>query len=259
MSSSRLLGPPRRRQRLGQRGLLVEELGAPVPDPAGLDEDHLAARRKQVGQHPLGALEEREPRLHAVELLARAPGAPTPTPPRAAASSSDSAAAWISGVTTSSRHPKRATAPMSCSERWSLTANAVSRSTSSPHRSMRTGASAVEGNTSTIPPRTANSPAVLDLVLAAVPPGHQLGEERADVDLLARPDDDRRGPVGGPEPLEQRADRRDDHPRAAPAACRRARRVSACRTARRRPIVSISGLTRSKGRVSHAGRTVTGP
>ena len=71
---------------------------------------------------------------------------------------SDAAAAWISEVTTSSRQPKRATAATSCSERWSLTANTVSRSTSSPHRSMRTGTSAVEGNTSTIPPRTANSP-----------------------------------------------------------------------------------------------------
>ena len=35
--------------------------------------------------------------------------------------------------------------------------------------------------------------------------------------------------------------------------------VSAWSTASRRPIVSVSGLTRSKGRVSHAGSTVTGP
>ena len=34
--------------------------------------------------------------------------------------------------------------------------------------------------------------------------------------------------------------------------------VSAWSTARRRPIVSVSGLTRSKGRVSQAGSTVTG-
>ena len=42
--------------------------------------------------------------------------------------------------------------------RWSLTLNAVSRSTSSPHRSMRTGVSDVDGNTSMIEPRRANSP-----------------------------------------------------------------------------------------------------
>ena len=71
---------------------------------------------------------------------------------------SDAAASRSSGVRTSSRHPKRATEVRSCVDRWSLTENAVRRSTSSPHRSMRTGSSAVEGKTSTIPPRTANSP-----------------------------------------------------------------------------------------------------
>ena len=68
------------------------------------------------------------------------------------------AAARSVGVTTSSRQPKSATARRSCDDRWSLTEKAVRRSTSSPQRSMRTGTSAVEGKTSTMPPRTANSP-----------------------------------------------------------------------------------------------------
>ena len=42
--------------------------------------------------------------------------------------------------------------------RCSATANRVSLSTSSPHRSMRTGSSSVLGNTSMIAPRLANSP-----------------------------------------------------------------------------------------------------
>ncbi len=43
----------------------------PVADPPRLDQDHLGPRRQEVGQDPLAAVEEREPRLHAVELLAR--------------------------------------------------------------------------------------------------------------------------------------------------------------------------------------------
>ena len=50
------------------------------------------------------------------------------------------------------------TSSRSAVERWSLTPNVGRRSTSSPHRSMRTGASAVDGNTSTIAPRRATSP-----------------------------------------------------------------------------------------------------
>ena len=42
--------------------------------------------------------------------------------------------------------------------RWSLTLKVVRRSTSSPQRSMRIGVSAVDGNTSMIEPRRANSP-----------------------------------------------------------------------------------------------------
>ncbi len=55
------------------------------------------------------------------------------------------ALARTSSSGTSSRAGKISTSSRSAVLRWSLTLNVVSRSTSSPHRSMRTGASAVDG------------------------------------------------------------------------------------------------------------------
>ena len=63
-----------------------------------------------------------------------------------------------SSLGSSSRAGKISASARSAVERWSLTPNVVRRSTSSPHRSMRTGASPVDGNTSMIAPRRANSP-----------------------------------------------------------------------------------------------------
>ena len=134
-------------------------------------------------------------------------------PPRAAASLSDSAAAWIAGVTTSSRHPKSATAPMSCSERWSLTANAVSRSTSSPHRSMRTGTSAVEGNTSTIPPRTANSPRCSTWCSRRYPRATRSARSAPSSTCWPRRMTIGAVPSGGPSRWSSARTGRDDHPR----------------------------------------------
>ncbi len=54
--------------------------------------------------------------------------------------------------------------------------------------------------------------AVLDLVLAPVPAGDQLGEERIELELVAGPHHHGRGDAQRAEPLEQRAHRRDDHP-----------------------------------------------
>ena len=68
------------------------------------------------------------------------------------------ARARTSSVGISSRAGTMATSASSAVDRWSLTPKRVSRSTSSPHRSMRTGPSAVAGNTSTMAPRRANSP-----------------------------------------------------------------------------------------------------
>ncbi len=68
-----------------------------------------------------------------------------------------------SSVSSSSRHGgahSRSSPPASSSVvvRWSATANLRISSTSSPKNSTRSGCSSVGGNTSTMPPRTANSP-----------------------------------------------------------------------------------------------------
>ena len=63
------LGTPGGRQCLGQRSLLIEQLHAPVPDPPRLDEHHLGSPPEQIGHDPLALVEEREPRLHSVELI----------------------------------------------------------------------------------------------------------------------------------------------------------------------------------------------
>ena len=58
----------------------------------------------------------------------------------------------------SSRQGYNSTSDRDTVARWSATPNSVRRSTSSPHRSIRTGASSVDGQTSRIDPRTASSP-----------------------------------------------------------------------------------------------------
>ena len=138
----------------------------------------------------------------------------TPTP-HGRLRDSRSAAFATPAVTVTSRHPYSATPDRSRCERWSLTEKAVSRSTSSPHRSTRTGSSEVGGNTaSTIPPRTANSrrSAVLDLVLAPVSLRHEPPEQIAHVDLESRSDQLRCRVLERPEPLEQRTHRGHHHP-----------------------------------------------
>ena len=97
-------------------------------------------------------------------------------------------------------------------ERWSATENSVSRSTSSPHRSMRTGTSAVDGNTSTIEPAHGDLAAVLDLVLAAVAGGRR-ARPTSSVGSSWSPcaDDDRLDVLDvGAEPLHERPDRGHD-------------------------------------------------
>ena len=76
---------------------------------------------------------------------------------------SSAARSRTSAVSSSSRHGGATTSlgrafAESGSERWSATEKQRSSETSSPQNSMRTGDSAVGGNRSTIPPRTANSP-----------------------------------------------------------------------------------------------------
>ena len=74
------------------------------------------------------------------------------------ASPSSQARRRTSSVSSSSRHGGAHSRSTFSSARWSATANARISSTSSPQNSTRRGCSSVGGNTSTIPPRTANSP-----------------------------------------------------------------------------------------------------
>ena len=141
-----------------ERGLLVEQLLRAVAQPARLEQRDDRARRQQVGQEVLVGRQPRQPRLHAVERLPFGEALPLLRAPRlrlqqlgrACAAPPRSRAARAPGRSTHRRS--------SIVERWSATENCDSRSTSSPHRSMRTGWSAVDGYTSTIAPRTATSP-----------------------------------------------------------------------------------------------------
>ena len=76
------LEPPGGGQGIGQGGLLLEELAGPVPDPAGLDQHHQGVVAQQVGDQLLGVGQPRQPRLHAVELVAVGQPVPLVAPPR---------------------------------------------------------------------------------------------------------------------------------------------------------------------------------
>ena len=86
------------------------------------------------------------------------PGAPTARAPTARPRPGAPRPARTSAVGSSSRAGTITASSIGSVERWSWTENSVSRSTSSPQRSIRTGASAVDGNTSMIDPRRATSP-----------------------------------------------------------------------------------------------------
>ena len=150
---------PRRSQRLGEVVLLGEQVGGPVaacaaarrarPSPAS-GSTSVSSRSSSTshGSQLSMPVEQRRPRR----------AAPTARGPTARRRRASSARPRTSSVGISSRAGKISASSRSADERWSLTPNVVSRSTSSPHRSMRTGASAVDGNTSMIAPRRANSP-----------------------------------------------------------------------------------------------------
>ena len=171
---------------------------------------------------------------------------------------SSSARRRTSSVIRSSRAGKtRASSTLSV-ERWSWTENSLRRSTSSPHRSMRTGASDVDGKTSMIDPRRATSPRCSTSSSRRYP----------DVTSRARRSSASRTSPGrtttgstssspGPSrwrsalmaPTTMRGGR--------PARSLWSSPASRHSTRSRRPIVSTLGLTRSKGSVSQAGKSST--
>ena len=79
-----LLGTPGGRQCLGQRSLLVEQLDAPVPDPARLDEHDLGSPPEQIGHYPFARRRGTGATTPCRRIARPAPGAPTPRSPRAA-------------------------------------------------------------------------------------------------------------------------------------------------------------------------------
>ena len=124
------------------------------------------------------------------------------------------ARARTASVGITSRAGKTQTSARSSVERWSLTPKRVSRSTSSPHRSMRTGASAVDGKTSTMAPRRANSPRCSTSSSRRYPNVTSWAAKRVGVHDVARPHDDRLDHGGvGAEPLQQRSNGGDHHQR----------------------------------------------
>ncbi len=104
-SSSPSLAPHVGGERLGQGGLLVEQLHRPVADAPRLDEHHLRPGGQQVGEHACARRRGRGATTPCRRTAPRARDAPRWTHPRAAAPS----APWPSGACrrwrTSSRQP----------------------------------------------------------------------------------------------------------------------------------------------------------
>ncbi len=172
--------------------------------------------------------------------------------PHGSVSTSFAAVARTSSVGISSRAGKMRTSAMSPIERWSFTPNVVSRSTSSPHRSMRIGASAVEGYTSMIAPRRANSPRCSTSSSRRYPNSTSVRDSSSG--SISAPGRTMTGSIvvaPGPSfcssartPVTMIAGTR--------AGSRKRHRIS-----RRWPIVSTLGLTRSNGSVSQPGKWTT--
>ena len=79
------LGAPRRRQRVRERGLLVEELLGSVAHPPRLAQQDEGVGPQEVGEEVLAVAQPRQPRLHAVEGLAVGQPLPLLRAPRLAA------------------------------------------------------------------------------------------------------------------------------------------------------------------------------
>ena len=194
---------------------------------------------EQVEQHVLVVGEPRQPRLHAVEGQALGQALPLLAPPRLAAHERLGPLAaprrWAAAHGTGRSRPRL---EVDRSTRWSATENSVSRSTSSPHRSMRTGH--VGGRREDVDDRAAHGDlaAVLDLVLAAVAAPRRGGRRARSGRRRRR---GRRRSARRPRRGGRVAGRAPAPARRRPAERARARRGRRHIVRRRRPMVSTVG------------------
>ena len=154
-------------------------------------------------------------------------------------------------VTAASSCSSRAGKMIACTKssvlRWSFTLNDVSRSTSSPHRSIRIGVSAVLGNTSMIDPRRATSPRCSTISSRRYPSCTNLASNCSE--SISSPGLMMIGcSVVAPGPSFCNSARTEPSTTFGGFSLRKRHNTSS-----RRPMVSTLGLTRSNGSVSHAG------
>ena len=148
-------GRPRRLQELLARRDQVVGAG---PDPLGVAQQHGRRRRQEVDERLHVADQHRCQRLHALDRMALGQLREQVPSTTGCSAASSAARARTSSVSSSSRHGGAQSSSTASSERWSATANRRISSTVSPQNSTRSGCSSVGGKTSTMPPRTANSP-----------------------------------------------------------------------------------------------------
>ena len=209
-SSSPSFAPHGRGQRLGQRRLFVEQLRPPVPYAPRLDEQHLPARRQQVRQDALGGLQEGQPRLHAVELVAAGQTVPHRRPPGPARPQDLGRGAQLLGQNELATAIERdgveiargaLVAHGERSEAVHLVTPQVDAHRFVGRRREHVDDASAHGELA----------AVLHLVLASVAERHQLGQEHIELELVAGTDHHGGELAQGAEPLEQCSNGRHDH------------------------------------------------
>ena len=203
-------------QGLGQGVLLVEQLDGPVPDAARLDQHDLGVGGQQVGEQLLVGRSHGSQRLHAVEDLALGQPLPLGPAPRLGRRPGRPPGPGPRRSGRSSRHPKidrpvEVGRPSAGRRRRTRSAGRPRR----PRGRCAPAASAVDGNTSTIPPRTASSPRCSTWYSRRYP-----APTRAPTSRPRRRGAPRRRPRAGDaasrhgaEPLQQGPDRGDHHRR----------------------------------------------
>ena len=206
---------PGRRERAGERGLLVEQLLRAVAHAPRLAHEHERVARQEVGQEVLGRREPRQPRLHAVEGLALGESLPRARRPTVGSARAARGALAHLGASAGARGRGRSM------PRVDVVGRALVRDgeRGEPVDLVAPEVDAdgvVVGDRVHVDDRPAHRDLAsrLDLVLAPVPHRDEPLDELVAVDPLAGPHDDRLDVLDvRAEPLHQRPDRRDEHRR----------------------------------------------